>query len=51
MKSVKHKALSSKIKKPIPEKYKKAVEESKEYMNKIKENRGEMSSILKAYRK
>jgi len=35
-------------KKPIPEKYKKAVEESREYLAKVKENREELNAILRA---
>lgn len=35
-------------KKPIPEKYAKAIAESREYMAKVKEYKAEMKNVLKA---
>lgn len=39
-----------KTKKPIPEKYRKAIEESREYMQKKKETGNELKAILKVNR-
>jgi len=40
-----------KPKKPIPEKYKKMIEESRAYMDKVKETKQELNTILKINRK
>lgn len=42
--------IKKKVAKKIPEKYAKAIAESREYMNKKKEHKAEMSNLLKVYK-